>query len=101
MDRKNYRTRFEIINIFLNELKKRKKVGLSKTMTIQKSGLSPNGFKEYFDRLVLAKLIECKKRILITQLGEDYVKKSNLLLIKIDKLNKEYKINPQDISYIN
>ena len=106
----------EIVNLFLNELKRRKKIGLAKTMLQQKSGLSPMGFKEYFNRLIIAKLIEekeikilrngrkgrfakIKRKFFITELGELYLKKSNLLCLKIGKLNQEYKLNLDEISY--
>jgi len=106
--RNNYRTRFEIVNIFLNKLKRKRKLGMYKTMLNQQSNLSPNGFKEYFNILKNNKLIKQiknkqgkRKKIFITELGEDYLKKSNLLCLKIEKLNKQYKINLRDINYIH
>ena len=40
-------------------------------------------------------------KIFITGLGEEYLRKSNLLLLNIDKLNEEYKLNFGEISYFH
>ncbi len=110
------RTKFEIANIFLNELKMRRKTGLARTMLKQKSKLSPQGFKEYFNKFIELKLIEermleinrdgrkgrfakTKMKIFLTEIGEEYLKNSNLLLLKIDKLNEKYGLNLDEISY--
>jgi len=114
--RNNHRTRFEIVNIILNKVKKRKTLGVPKTKLIQESNLSPMGFIEYYNRLIASKLITENKtpwvrggsngkarsprvKIFITELGETYLKKSNLLCLKIEKLNKEYELDLNEISY--
>ena len=118
MDRNNYRTRLEILTFFLRELKKREKVGLTKTRLTQQSNLSPQGFKCYFSKIMESKLIEPRtmdikrlgrkgriartsRRFFITELGKSFLKKSDLLLSKIEKLNEEFKINLREVSYIN
>jgi predicted transcriptional regulator len=96
---KDRRTKFEIINYFLDVIKIRKSLGLGKTMLMQKTNLSPQGFKKYLNMLIEKELITPNKKMCLTEKGEDYLKKSKLLLLKIDKLNKEYLIDLDKIKY--
>ena len=103
------RTRFEIINYCLNVLKGRKNIGIPKTRFLQKTNLSPYGFKEYYNLLIESKLIKeeksvCKTgsfriKIFITKFGEQYLKKSNSILLKINNLNKVHSLEPNKIKY--
>ena len=94
------RTKFEIINILLNKLKVREKTGLYKTKLIQESNLSGQGFPIYFKLIIDKGLIEKKdKKIFITKKGKDYLKKSNLLIVNEEKLNKDLNLDLDNISY--
>ena len=108
--KKQRRTKFEIANIMLNAIKETKTLGIAKTMLLQKSNLSPQGFKEYYERLLKADLIEevfkSKKgkeskgrRLFLTGYGKEYVKKSNQIIINQENLNKNFKLNLDGISY--
>jgi len=102
------RTKFEIANIMLNAIKNTKSLGIRKTRLLQASNLSPQGFKEYYERLLNANLIEeineskkdKRKKLFLTGYGKEYVKKSNQIIINQENLNKNFKLNLDGISYI-
>ncbi len=99
------RNKFEIVNILLNLIKNGNKLGMPITRLLQMSNLSPQGFKEYYPRILNLKLIrevesgKNRKKVFLTELGKDYVKKSNLIIASLEKLNKEYKLNLEEIRY--
>jgi len=55
MKMKTRRTKFQIINIMLNKLKRRKNSGIYKIRLKQEVNLSPMGFKEYINKLIETK----------------------------------------------
>ena len=87
------RTKFEIVNYLLGEIKRRKTLGITKTRLMQEANLAYYLFFKYLKQLVSGNLINCNKKITITDSGEDYLKKSNLILLKQEKLNKLYSID--------
>ena len=102
-ERKRRRSKLEIVNNLLNKLEKRKKSGLAQTKLQQESNLDYIGFKSYFDELIENELIRkinssrCRKRIYITELGEGYLEESEEILLRLEKLNKKFKIDLKKI----